>query len=419
MTEAERLEKLNRVISLCRKSAFYGGRIADRELQTIGDLKTLPVTTRKDIQDHSPYGLLCVPREELYQYHETFGTTGEPASSWMCREDVEDYARRANEGGMHFHKQDVVLIRFPYAISTVAHLTHNAAQAKGACVIPASSRTVVTPYTRVVKLMRKLEVTVLAALPMQAELIAEAAQMMGYDPRKDFPALRLVYTAGEVMYPGRRKKIEDMWGVPVNDNYGMTEFGPAVVDCEYGVPHPLEDSFIFEILDRNLKNEVEPGQTGQLVVTTLSRKASPLIRYVTGDRARRLPVRCPCGRSVSMQIRGRARDVLKIQEKELDTWDLGEIVSYLPSCRFWAAGPVSGKLGLIVEEEEGYEPENKHLLNELQQRYGIEILVEAVPRGTLYDRNELLSVGVVGKPRYIYSEEEMKSKAYIQSTRSL
>lgn len=418
MNPDEKLEALNRVVSQCRKSSFYKDRLLEKPLTSLNEIKQLPITTKEDIRSHSPFGLVCVPPKELLQYHETFGTTGIPASTWLAREDIQDLARRVNVRGINFKEEDTVLIRFPYAISTVAHFTHVAAQSKNACVVPVSSRNTISPFPRVVDLMKKLEVTVLASSPLQAVLIAETAEILGLKPDKDFPKLRTIYTAGEALTPNRRGVLERIWKVSVIDNYGMTETGPTITDCEYGVPHPIEDSFIFELLDEDLKTEVKPGEIGYLVVTTLTRKAVPLIRYMTGDRARLVSKECPCGEKVSMEVHGRKQDVISAGNRSFDIWDLGNIVSHLPCQRFWTVGPSKGGLQFIVEEEHEGDSISPDLVKKLENEYKVRLNFEIVPKGTLYDRSELLSVGVVGKPRYIYTEKEMEEKAYMKSSKT-
>ncbi|MCX7922090.1 MAG: AMP-binding protein [Clostridia bacterium] len=418
MSKEEKLQALNQVLEHCKNSPFYKDRLPAEPLTAIEDLKNIPLTTKEDIRDNSPFGFICVPKKELYQYHETFGTTGVPGSTWLTSEDMLDQARRANNSGIKFCEDDIVLVRFPYAISTVAHFTHMAAQLKGACVVPASSRTTVSPFTRIVSLMRKLGVTVLAGLPLQAVLIAETAEMMGLRPDKDFPELRALYTAGEVLTPGKRKLLEDIWKVPVSDNYGMTEIGPAVTDCVHDVPHPMEDSFIFEILDADLKEEVQQGEIGYLVVTTLTRKATPLVRYVTGDRARMVEKECSCGKKTSLEIRGRRNDIIKVGDRILDMWDLDEIISHLPFHRFWVVGPEEKGLKYVVEKEREVDTVSIETMEMLENKYNLKLNIEVVPKGTLYDRSELLHVGCVGKPQYIYSALEMSKKAYVNSAKN-
>lgn len=417
MKPEERLMALNQVLKHCQASPFYRDRLPTLPLSSLEEIKQIPLTTKEDLKDISPFGLICVNPAELFQYHETFGTTGTPVSTWYTREDFRRNVQQIARWGVNFNKGDRVLIRFPYAISGIAHLIHALAQMQGACVIPAGARTTVSPFPRIINLLQKLEVTVLACLPLQAILLAETAEMLGHQPDHDFPHLRAIGTAGEVLSPARRKLLEDIWGVPVFDNYGMTEIGAAVLDCQFREPHPLEDSFIFEILGEDRATEVKPGETGYLVVTTLNRKAAPILRYFTGDRARLVQTVCPCGKGLSLQIVGRQEDALKVGGREFYLGDLEEIVSHLPCRRFWVAGPSRDGLRLVVELEKPTGGISAERLRMLEDRYNIKLEIEMVPRGTLYDRDQLLDLGVVGKPKYLYSAAEIEQKKYVKSTK--
>lgn len=414
MNEEEKLSALNSTLQQCRKSEFYSTRLPEEPLTALADIKKLPFTTKEDIRQNSPLGMLCVPVKELYQYHETFGTTGNPASTWLTKEDLIDLGNRVNESGIGFTEEDIVLIRFPYAISTVAHFTHVAAQLKNACVIPASSRTTITPFRKVVDLMQKLEVTVLAGLPLQTVLIAETAELLGLKPNKDFPKLRAINTAGELLSPRRKKLIEEIWGVPVYDNYGMTEIGPTVVDCGYQVPHPMEDRFVFEILDDTLRREVAEGEIGNLVVTTLTRKAVPLVRYITGDRAKRVKVDCKCGKEYAFELHGRKQDGIQVGEKKFDMRDLEDMLEAIPDVRFWTAGPTEDGIRFVIEYDTKID---RKMAKQLEKTYGVKIRIDTVRWGTLCDRHELLSTGEAGKPKYLYTQQELEAKKYIGSAK--
>ncbi|HBV98517.1 MAG: coenzyme F390 synthetase [Peptococcaceae bacterium BICA1-7] len=417
MKTEEKLRALNQLLEHCKASPFYRERLPGRPLRSLEELKDIPLTTKEDLRSLSPLGLICVPPREIFQYHETFGTTGVPVSTWFTREDLRYNAREITLCGVDFNHDDTVLVRFPYSISAIAHMIHAAAQMKRACVVPVGARSAVSPFPRVITLLQKLQVTVLTCLPLQAVLIAETAELLGKKPNQDFPDLRAICTAGEPLSAGRRRLLQDIWGVPVFDIYGMAEIGTAVVDCEFGRPHPLEDYFVFELLDEELKNEVKPGELGYLVVTALKKKATPMVRYLTGDRARFVEKECPCGASASLEIRGRREDTITVGDRSLDLWDLDEIVSHLPCRRFWAVGPAPGGLHLVVEEERKSGSISPQLINKLEKKYSMKLYIDVVPRGTLYDRSELLSVGVVGKPQYIYSAAEMGQKKYIKSAR--
>lgn len=418
MNPEEKLARLNEVLRHAKASPFYRDRLPERRLRSLEELTRIPLTTKEDLRGASPFGLVCVPQEELYQYHESFGTTGAPVSAWLTGDDFAANAwSLARAWGVALNEHDTVLIRFPYAISTVAHLVHAAAHMMRACVIPADARSTVSPFPRVVGLLRKLEVTVLACLPLQAVLIAETAELLGLRPNRDFPRLRAICTGGEPLPPGRRALIQEIWGVPLYDNFGMTEIGAAVLDCEFGRPHPLEEQFLFELLEEDLVTRARPGAIGQLAVTTLARRAAPVIRYLTGDRARLVQEACACGRPSSLEIRGRREHAVTVDGRVLDLWDLDAIVAHLPCRRFWVAGPIPGGLHFVVEDEGQGGALSREASERLEDKYGMKLRFEYVPRGTLYDRNDLLSLGTVGKPQYVYTAQEMEEKRYLRTAK--
>lgn len=418
MTVAEKLTALNRTLQQCRKSRFYRDRLPARPLPSLEALQDLPLTTKADLRAASPFGLLCVPKTELCQYHESFGTTGTPVSSWFTRQDLEDNAWEVAVNGVGFAPGDIVLIRFPYAISAAAHVFHEAAKLKGACVIPASSRSTVSPFPRVITMMRRLEVTVLAGLPLQALLLAETAELGGRDPRADFPSLRAICTAGESLSPSRRNLLEELWGVPIFNYYGLTELGNVAADCRFGRLHPAEDFFLIELLRADFRTPAKPGEFGYLVITTLRRAASPVVRYLTGDRARWVPEACTCGKQGYLEVRGRDEDLLRVGDRVLDLWDLEQILSHLPCRRFWVAAPLPGGVQFVVEQEKPLDWIAPDLKKSLERKYRLSLSFQVVPKGTLYDRRELLSVGRVGKPKYVYTEEELRQGAHLKSAKT-
>ncbi len=408
MATSERLEIINQVLRHARGSAFYRARLPDTPLRSWEEFQRLPFTTKEDLRQQSPHGLVCVPRQELLQYHESSATTGAPVSVWYSGDDLAEIHERFSEWGVGFMPGDRVLIRFPYALSTIGHFVHAAAQHKRACVIPADSRTTITPLPRVVELMRKLQVTVLATISLSAVMIAEAAEMAGFEPRRDFPHLRAICCAGEPLTRYRRQLLEEIWGVPVYDNYGMTETGPQAMDCRVQQLHPWQGQFWMEILDEQLEKEVAPGETGYLVVTSLTRRASPMIRYLTGDRIQRLEQPCACGQTSTLRVRGRVDDLLWCQGRPVDLWELEEIVSQLPSRRFWrATSAPDGRLHFVIEKERDGDSLRPALLSRLEEHHGLRLKVDLVPKGTLYDRQEPVSFGMAGKPVYVCEPRSM------------
>ncbi len=412
------VHSVNEILEYAKKAPFYQGKLPDKALVSVSELTRLPLTTKEELRNHSPFGFLAVPKSEVAVYFESFGTTGKPVSIWLTQEDLEDNADEISAGGVNLSEEDTVLIRYPYAISQIAHTFHYAARRRGACVIAASSRSTISPFPRVVSMMHSLEVTVLAALPLQALLLAKTAQLMGLSPGEDFPHLRAICTAGETLTPRRRQVLQELWQVPVFDNYGMTEVGAAAMECPFGQLHPLVDYFVFEVLDEDRKTPVELGELGYLVITTLKRRATPIIRYWTGDRVRLFQASCPCGAEYRLEVRGRRESCLEAGGRLFDLWDLEEMVEEVSAKGLWAAGPLEQSgLHFVVESDQLDLRRLGGRIAALERRHQIPLRVTLVPPGTFYDPKELLSVGEVGKPRYIFSAEELKTKAYEKSLR--
>lgn len=419
--DAAKLAALNELLEWAKASPFYRRRLPRGPLGSLDELSRIPILTKEDVRAQSPFGLVCVAPEERYGYYESFGTTGKPVSIWLTRDDFAATARQVAALGVELGPGDVVLVRFPYAISQIAHVFDAAAHLLGACVIPASSRSAISPFTRIIQMMTGLRVSVLGCLPLQALLLAETAELMHLEPGRDFPHLRAICTAGEPLLPARRALLEELWQVPVFDIYGMTEIGTAAVDCPFGRMHPLEDDFIFEVLDDDLVRPVPAGETGNLVVTALRRRATPIIRYLTGDRARLVHEGCECGAASRLELRGRNDDTLTVAGRRLDFADLEAIAGAVPGRRLWAAGPAQEGAGIrvVVEAVDPGRGVSRSLEEQLEAVYGLGIHFELVPVGTLYDRGELLEVGAVGKPRYVYSREEMARGAYLRRRQGL
>lgn len=410
------LTAVNQMLARCRAADFYSTRIPAGPLGTLAELSEIPLTRKEDLREHSPYGFLAVPQDQVAIYSESFGTTGKPVSIWLTKQDLADTASEIEVCGVKLTRADKVLIRYPYAISQVAHTFHLAALRQGACVIPASSRSTISPFPRVANMLRYLEVTVLAALPLQVILLAATAELMGLSPSQDFPQLRAICTAGEPLTPGRRKFLEELWQLPIFDNYGMTELGAMALDCANGKLHPRLDDFVFEVLDGEGITSVPLGGVGYLVVSTLRREATPLVRYWTGDRVRLLEEPCACGAQYCLEVRGRQEDCLEIAGQVFDLWDLDAIMGQIPSKGLWVAGLLEhGGLHFVLENWGLEHQDFEGTVLDLEERYQTPIQIDVVPKGTFYDPKALLSIGNIGKPRYIYATKDLITRAYEDS----
>jgi phenylacetate-CoA ligase len=398
------LEQLRFTLAQAERTPYYGARLQGVRLESPEDLAQLPLTAKEDVRAASPDGLLAVPPEELFQYHETYGTTGTPTSSWLTREDFANYARQINQAAFDLHPGDRVLVRFPYAISVPAHIVTRAAHDRGACVVPVSTRTAVSPYARVISLLQKLRATVLTCLPMEAIWLAEAARQIGRDPACDFPHLRAVGTAGELLSDARRARIAGLWNARVYNLYGCTEAGNIAADCEAGRLHLAWDHFYLELLDETTGRPVAPGERGVAVLTTLTRQAMPLVRYVLGDYLRLDDEpHCPCGRTAP---------VLEHYGRDLNRFAFGGRFHYvrdLESRLLAAPAEALGNLWLVevrpaevrfrVEASRPDPALYRRLEGQVRGEMGLPLTIEAVRPGVLLDRSWLMQVEPVVKPR--------------------
>lgn len=405
--ERYQLERINWTISQARNASFYKGKLEGIRLGSVHEIEKLPFVTKDDLREQSPHGMITVSRNELSHYIETFGTTGKPTSSWLTSEDFRNYARQINEAGVNFRPGDIVLIRFPYAFSSPAHIVQQAAKDRGACVVTAGSRTFVSPHSRVIECMHKLNVSVFCGLPFEAILLAETARLMGLEPGRDFPEMRAICVAGELLTDLRKKWIENIWKVKVYDLYGSTETGNMAATCSHGQLHVSLEHFYFEIIDRDTYEVLPYGERGTLVVTTLTREAMPLIRYIIEDIAELHPGEsCPCGSHAPiLKLFGRKQDVITFKHSSITLTELEDLVLTLP----WDI--ISNIWMIVIEEEQiriKIETNNmkaripEEWFQEAYSKAGVPVKVSLHEIGTLFDRKKLLDVRPVIKPRYVY-----------------
>lgn len=400
------LDRLQETVALAARTTYYAPRLQDTRLGSLEDLANLPLTPKEDVRAASPYGLLAAEPDQLFHYHESYGTTGKPTSSWMTRNDFHNFATQINHAAVDFRPGDRVLVRFPYAISVPAHIVTQAARDRGACVIPASSRTAISPYPRVIELLGKLSATVLACLPTEAIWLAEAARLVGRDPARDFPHLRAICTAGELLTDARRARVAELWDAQVYNLYGCTEAGNIAADCPAGRLHLSWDHFLLEILDERTGEPLAPGEFGVAVVTTLTRQAMPLIRYQLGDYLRlHTEPPCPCGRTAPvLEHFGRDLNCFEFGGRRFFLRDFEERLLAAPPQavgNFWLVEVRCDRVYFRVEAERPDTELYRQLEEQVRQELGLPLVIDAVAPGTLLDRSRFTAVEPVGKPRVV------------------
>jgi phenylacetate-CoA ligase len=280
----------------------------------LAELRRLPFTTKDDLRAHHPYGTFAVPLRDVVRLHASSGTTGTPTVVGYTPNDLSTWstlvARLLVAGGVT--KDDVVQVAFNYGLFTGAFGLHAGAERLGCSVIPASSG-----HTRKqIMVMQDYRTTALVSTPSYAMLIADTMAEEGV-PRNAL-ALRHGLFGAEPWSEQMRRELEEKLGITATDNYGLSEvMGPGVAgEClERGGLHLAEDHFLAEVIHPETLLPVAPGEVGELVLTTLTREANPVIRYRTRDLTRLLPGPCPCGRTLARmeRVRGRTDDLLIVK----------------------------------------------------------------------------------------------------------
>ena len=318
--EALQLSRLRtKVLEVYQKVPFYR-RLFEKHGVTpdtvvaLGDIAKLPFTTKTDFRDNYPYGLLAVPMSEVVRVHVSSGTTGKPTVVGYSRSDIDMWsdvmARALTTAGVT--RDDVVHNSYGYGLFTGGLGVHYGAERLGASVVPSSGGNV----KRQVMLMQDLASSVLCCTPSFALFLAETAADVGVDAAS--LKLRIGVFGAEPWSYGMREDIERKLGLTALDIYGLSEIvGPGVAqECpaKQGL-HVSEDHFYPEVIDPTTGQVLPDGQKGELVLTTLTKTALPMIRYRTRDISSLHHGQCACGRTlVRMEkVTGRTDDMLIIR----------------------------------------------------------------------------------------------------------
>lgn len=309
----------NQVQRLYYKVPFYRERLDRAQIhpdaiQSLDDLRRIPLTTKMDLRDHYPYAMLAEPVSECARLHCSTGTTGQPTVVAYTRRDLENWSELVARliMGAGVRSNDLVQIAFGYGLFTGGFGLHYGMEKLGACVIPVSGGNT----DRQIQLIRDLKPTVLVCTPSYSLHIAECLQAAGADPEEI--ALRVGLFGGEPWTENMRGEIEKRLGLSATDNYGLSEIiGPGVSgECmEKKGMHLQEDHFLVEHLDPDTLETVAPGELGELVITPLTREAFSVLRYRTRDLCRLVEEPCPCGRTFRRmeKVVGRTDDMLIIR----------------------------------------------------------------------------------------------------------
>jgi len=318
--EELQLKRLKQTVGLAYKNIpFYKEQFSKLNLKpnditSLKDVPKLPFTTREDLRENYPFGMLAVPKEQVVRLHTSSGTTGKPKAIFFSKKDVdraaELIARCLIMTGVK--KDDVLQNMMTYGLFTGALVMHYGAEKVGVLVIPAGPGNT----KRQIALMQDFKTTTLHLTPSYALYLAGVMNNEGLDP-KDF-SLRRAYMGSEPYSEETRKKIEKFFKIDVYNSYGLSEMnGPGVAfECtEKNGMHLWEDNFIMEIINPETGERMPEGEEGELVLTTLYREAMPILRYRTRDIAMIIPGKCKCGRTHRRisRIIGRTDDMIIVR----------------------------------------------------------------------------------------------------------
>ncbi len=297
------------------RAAFDEIGLTPADIRSLDDVRHLPFTEKQDLRDHYPYGLFAVPRENIVRLHASSGTTGKAVVSGYTARDLDIWAELAARSlsAAGVTRSDVVHVAYGYGLFTGGLGAHGGAERVGATVVPASGGAT----RRQAQLMRDFGATVLCCTPSFALHLWEAGQETGVDFR-DLP-LRIGVFGAEPWSEAMRRDMEQKMGITACNIYGLSEvMGPGVaMECaerRQGL-HIWEDHFLPEIIDPVSGERLPAGETGELVLTTLTKEGVPLIRYRTRDLTSLNFTPCACGRTHARiaRLAGRSDDMLIIR----------------------------------------------------------------------------------------------------------
>lgn len=332
--EKLQLERLKRTLDLAyRRVPFYTrafdqSRLRPAEVKSVEDLTRLPFTTKQDLRDNYPFGMLTVPVAQVSRIHASSGTTGKPTVGAYNKHDLgvwaEVMARVYAAAGVG--KKDLVHNAYGYGLFTGGLGFHLGAEKIGATVVPVSGGL----SKRQITLMEDFGATVLACTPSYALVLAETAHEMGVDLRTRMK-VRVGIFGAEPWTEEMRQDIQERMNLEAYDIYGLTEIiGPGVsVECPFhnGL-HIFEDHFLAQLIDPDTGETIPDGETGELVITTLTKEAMPMIRYRTRDRVTLTREACECGRTIARmsKVKGRTDDMLVVRGVNVFPSQIEEVV---------------------------------------------------------------------------------------------
>ncbi len=337
------LEGMKKTVVTCYENVPFYKNLFDEAgfdpyaVETLEDLQKAPFTCKQDLRDNYPYGLLAVPLDDVSEIHMSSGTCGVATVGAYTKHDLEIWGECFSRGITYAggSEKDVCHVCYGYGLFTGGLGAHYGGLHKGCTTIPMSAGNT----ERQIRVLRDMGSTIICCTPSYAMHIADTAIEMGIDPAKEF-TLRAGIHGAEPFSDNFRVDLEKKLNYKVLDVYGLTEtMGPGVaIEClEQNGLHLAEDHFIAEIIDPNTGETLPDGEWGELVLTTVDREASPVVRYRTRDITRILPGECKCGRTHRRidRLHGRTDDMLIIRGVNVFPSQIEDVMKTFPDVSSW------------------------------------------------------------------------------------
>jgi len=387
--------------------------IEPEDIESLEDIKKLPFTTKQDLREAYPFEMFAVPDEDIIEVHTSSGTTGKPTVSGYTQRDIdlwsEVMARALTMAGAT--RKDRIQNCYGYGLFTGGLGVHYGAQRIGATVIPISAGNT----KRQIEIMQDFGTTILTCTPSYALYLAEVLQKENVEI--DNLKLKAGVFGAEMWTEEMRDAIEERLGLKALNIYGLTEIiGPGVaMEChEKNGLHIFEDHFYPEIINPETLESLPPGEKGELVLTTLTREAMPIIRFRTRDITTLRRGRCPCGRTLIRidRITGRSDDMLKIRGVIVFPSQIEEALLKInglePHYQIVVTRPkyldelevqVEASPALFSDEVKHVEEAKKMIEEHLQREIGLRVNVTLVEPETL-PRSEGKAIRVIDKRKF-------------------
>lgn len=335
------------------RHAFIQAGLSKPEIADLGEMTRIPFLSKDDIRGEKSK-LLCCDRREVGQVHVNFGSTGGPIYTSFTLNDQYVYELLPKYTQLFpENEQDVVAVALPYEFALPGLGFQRLYQfAFGSMVLSLGKGSYMAPVDQSLELMKEFRASVMATTPSYAVMLAEEADKLGMDLRREIGLKRIILT-GEGCSPTFRERLEHIWGCEVSFFYGSSECGVIGIECsEHSGYHVAQGHVIVEIVEPNTGRLLDDGEVGEIVVTTLLREGMPMIRYRSGEIGYLQQARCSCGNPLEIiHLRGRQENQIMLDREMFSPFMLEHYLLQVPEVGFWYHFKITATQKLIIEIE--------------------------------------------------------------------